>query len=258
VSWNEVLPAGSIRFKLTPRQTVYFRYATGYRPGGFNNPNSSVLDIYKPERSFSYEVGWKGYLFGFDMDADVYSQTTRDVQVTTFGGGGALIIIQNPGNAYVYGIETNIGKKYDVGPGKLSVALGLSSNYGRYYDTRPFVASIGQPATSLDGNRVPRTRNIQGALNTTYSMPIFGGGMRTIFGASWQFASGGHETPQNTRTYNGYGKLDLRASLASSDGWALTAFGKNVFDRRYEQQSINTLQFWSQPATFGITLSLMQ
>jgi len=79
-----------------------------------------------------------------------------------------------------------------------------------------------------------------------------------MFGGSWQFSSGGYETPDNSRDYASYGKLDLRASLMASDRWSITAFGKNVLDRRYRMQTVVYNEYWSQPATFGISLTLMQ
>ncbi|HUD52494.1 TonB-dependent receptor [Parvibaculum sp.] len=255
--WSQFLPAASIRYKPSPTQTFYLRYATGYRPGGFNAPTSPVQTTYAPERSTSYELGWKGKLFDYlDADTSIYYQVTRDVQVTTYGGSGALVIIQTPGNGYVYGIESNLRKKFDVGPGVLNVALGLSSDYGRYYDAQTIQMTPGVFA-DINGNRIPRTADIQGALGASYVMPVFGD-LQAMFGGSWQFSSGGYETPDNSRDYASYGKLDLRASLMASDRWSITAFGKNVLDRRYRMQTVVYNEYWSQPATFGISLTLMQ
>ncbi len=267
-AWHVGLPSVNINYKLNAKNSIYARWATGYRPGGFNNPafsatfGSTAPTVYNPERSASTELGWNGNIFGgYEVSADIFYQKTYDIQVIELTTQVPYFYLQNAGNGYTYGAEAQIRKRYKMGPGLLVNSLSLSTNYGRYSDTTPVTTLVPGTTIDINGNRIPRTRNIQGAVNSDYLMRV-GGGYTVDTGFSWQFASGGNEDAANTKRNNGYGTLNLRAMLLSKD-FFLTAYAKNVLDRRYELLSIGSnndgyQQYWSQPRSFGLTLTLMQ
>jgi outer membrane receptor protein involved in Fe transport len=264
--WNEFLPGATLTYKVTDSQTLYARFATGYRPGGFNDPLIAVQSAYKPEYTQSGEVGWKGLLLGvLDGDLDAYYQKTRNVQLVQYSqasSGG--FVLQNVGNDHVYGIEANLAHDFgNVGPGDMRLSANLSSNNGKFSSGTEIAEKPPYGPVSLAGLRVPFTYDIQGALDGTYSVPV-GNGYNAQFEANYQFASGGVWqysgangvlTTLNNANRN---ELDLYVRLFSPDGWMISAFGKNVTDDRYLVATVSAAQYWSQPTTWGVAITAMQ
>lgn len=260
--WNVQLPAVTLQYHLNGGNQIYYRWATGYRPGGFNSPaQTSIQQIYNPERSASHEVGFKGKIFRkLDVTADVFYQTTRDVQVIDYDSNVYTYYLYNAGDAYSMGAEASVSTRFKFGRGLIATSIGLSSNYGRYYNSPPVSTLAG--VVNISSNRLPHTRNLQGAYNLDYLFRL-PWALGADVGGSWNFASGGNEDAFNAKRYNGYGTLNLRAGVVSTKGILLTAFAKNVLDRRYEMLSLGsnndgTTQYWSQPMTVGVSLTLLQ
>lgn len=265
-SWDEVLPGATLTYKVTDAQTLYLRYATGYRPGGFNNPTQAVQAAYSPEYTQSGEFGWKGSFFGLvDGSVDVYYQQTHNVQLVQYSqatAGG--FVLQNVGSDHVYGVESDLSREFDnVGPGNLRLSLGLSSDTGDFAPGVKISEKAPFAPVSLAGLRVPFTFDIQGALDGTYSLPVWSGYVAQI-DVNWQFSSGGVWnysgangvlTTTDNPTAN---SIDLHFNLIAPNGWEFTAFGQNIADYRYHMATVSNAQFWSQGATWGVGLTVQQ
>ncbi|HWA62652.1 MAG TPA: TonB-dependent receptor [Caulobacteraceae bacterium] len=264
--WTEVLPGANLSWRPNPRQTVYVRFATGYRPGGFNNPLTAVQPLYSPEYALSVETGWKGDFFGlFQAEADVYYQSTRHVQLvqysTTAAGG---YVLQNVGDDHVYGVEANAHRDFrGIGPGVARLSVALSSNTGAFEDGATISEKAPYGPLSIAGLRTPYTNDIQGSLDAAYSLPL-GGDVSVKLEATYGFARGGVQqysaaggvlTPVPFRTRN---LLDLHLTLASARGWEISAWGKNVTDNRFQMSTVGSAQFWSPPATWGVSITARQ
>lgn len=264
--WNEFLPGATLTYKVTDSQTLYARFATGYRPGGFNDPTSAVQPAYEPEYTESGELGWKGSFFDlFDGDLSLYYQKTRNVQLVQYSqsaSGG--FVLQNVGKDHVYGYELNLTRTFqNIGPGSFRVSASLSSNTGAFDDGTAILEKAPYGPLSLAGLRVPFTNDIQGSLDGAYLTAI--GGYALQFETNYQFSSGG---PWNYSGANGIlsttnnptrNSLNLFLRLfAPDDGWMVSVFGKNVTDYRYVAARVTQVQYWSQPATWGIIITAKQ
>ncbi|MGA0600977.1 TonB-dependent receptor [Caulobacter sp. KR2-114] len=264
--WTEVLPGASLNWRPSSRQILYVRFATGYRPGGYNNPLTAVQPLYQPEYARSVETGWKGDVFGlFHAEADIYYQATRHVQLvqysTTAAGG---YVLQNVGDDHVYGIEANAHREFrGVGPGVLKLSVSLSSNTGAFEGGATITEKAPYGPLSLAGLRTPYTNDIQGSIDAAYTLPL-NGQLSLKLEGTYGFARGGVQqysaasgvlTPVPFPTRN---LLDLHLTLASTRGWEISAYGKNITDDRYLTSTVGSAQFWSQPATWGLTVTARQ
>ncbi|MEP6502704.1 MAG: TonB-dependent receptor [Betaproteobacteria bacterium] len=103
----------TLRYALTPVSNVYFRAASGYRPGG---PNATALDnagnpipgaptSFKSDSLWSYELGYKGDLLDkrLSIESAVYDIEWKGIQQPVALGSGT--IIGNGGRARVKGVE---------------------------------------------------------------------------------------------------------------------------------------------------------
>ena len=79
-SWHRVNPMFNIAFDLAPSISLYAKYSTGYRAGGFNS-RSITYSSYNPEDVTMYEVGGKSEFFDHRLRFNVaaYSGDYKNV-----------------------------------------------------------------------------------------------------------------------------------------------------------------------------------
>jgi outer membrane receptor protein involved in Fe transport len=265
--WTQFTPAATLKWDLNATDTAYLRFATGYRPGGFNvsMPNGlprsdlQALIGYDPEYAYSYEVGWKGRLFdAITIDAAVfYNLTNESQQVSAPSSLARGFVLQNAGDTEVYGAEIEARTRFDVGPGNLVLTAVYSTIDGSFLEGATVLLDgngDGIPdVLDISGNQVPRLRDYQIALNATYTVPL-GGELRGLAAVGFQSADGGFETPDNTRTYEGYDLLDARLALLT-EHWRLSLFGKNLTDERFRIQTVALNDYHNEPRVIGLELS---
>lgn len=265
---SQFTPTATLRYEVSDDASAYLRFATGYRPGGFNinpPPGLSRTDVqrlisYQPEYASSYELGLKGRTgdgrIRYDLSA--YYLLTNDVQVVSSPTALARgFLLQNSGDAEVYGVEAEVSGRFDIGPGVLNLRATASTSDGEYKGGSTVLIdqnADGVPdVVSLEGNQVPRLRDYAVSFGGTYRFPVTAGLQGSISG-SVQLADGGFENPINTETYNGYALGDVRVGLAT-DRWRLSAFVKNVTDKRYATESIAGVEFYNEPRVYGLELT---
>lgn len=258
-AWTLVTPTVTATFKMTPDQSLYARFATGYRPGGFNAaipvglPRAQAPDFfaYDPEYATSGEIGWKGRAGRLRWEVAGYYVRTRDAQFNsrpTLDAQG--LVLTNVGDTEVYGLEAEAELRVPLGGrATLDLAATGSTIGGRF---RPGATSLEEGlVVDLSGKEVPRLRDYQLSGTATLGMPL-GGSARALATLNVQSASGGFEDPRNTRTYAGYTLLDGRLSIRT-DRFTVSVFGRNLTDRRFLLQTLQNgdLQFWNEPRTIG-------
>ena len=111
------------------------------------------------------------------------------------------IVLQNAGDAYVYGAELELRKNFRLGPGRLMSSLALSTQDGEFRDGATALLDTNDDGTpdqaDLGGKQVPRLRDYQLTVNLAYTAPL-GERLTGIAGLSIQAANGGYETPENS------------------------------------------------------------
>lgn len=173
--WTRFLPTASLSYDVSDDTSVYLRFATGYRPGGFNPfPTVGFFDqtAYDPEDIFSIEAGYKGnYQIGDAVirpQLAVYYSETDDVQaVTNLSPTNTLFSLQNVGGNFVYGVEFELAAFAPLWGGEFFTNLGVSTTQGEFDDGTD-VIFLGS-TVDLSGLRVSRTRDYIINLHTVYS-----------------------------------------------------------------------------------------
>lgn len=258
-NWSFVTPAATLRWDFAPGQNAYLRFATGYRPGGFNTnllsgatrASLSSLLLYEPEYAYSGEIGWKGSLFGGALKAEAafFYELTTDVQVATVTSAAARgFLLVNAGDAHVYGFEAMLSRRQPIGAGELIASLNFSTQDGAFRQGA-LVPANGQ-IVDISGNEVPRLRDYQAAINLAYRHPV-GPGVDVFLSGSVQLADGGMQNPFATDAYPGYTLVDARIGVRS-EAWRLSAFARNLTDERYLLNEIAGNAYWSQGRVIGL------
>jgi len=259
-------PTVTLRHEFSPDANIYARFATGYRPGGFNTnlPPTTVRDdlddalLYDSEYSYSFELGAKGRIGGFQLTAAAFYMITEDVQVVSAPSATSRgFILQNAGKAHVYGFEIEARRQWRFRDGStLQLRGSLAAQDGAFEEGATALLDLdgdGLPENaSLAGFEVPRLRDWQLTLNATVAIPI-AGDTRLFFAAGFQSAHGGFETPNNSRRYENYDLVDVRAGVRMRNV-TLSAFGRNLTSNVYILNSVNTNEFYSEPRVLGIEL----
>ncbi len=265
--WTFVTPALTLSHRFTEDSTGYLRFSTAYRPGGFNTnlPPTTVRDqiasqlIYDPEYAYSYEAGWKGRLLGINLTAALFYSWTNEVQVTTAPSALSRgFVLDNAGDAHIWGWEIEARKRWTLGPGTLMANLAVSGQQGEFEEGASVLFDTngdGIPdILDLEGNEVPRMRDYQVTLNLAYGFPI-SGNWRGLVSTSYQAADGGYETPANAESYEGYNLLDGRVTVTNGS-LRVSLFGRNLTDERYITNILNTNEYYNEPRVLGAEIAV--
>ena len=190
---------------------------------------------YKPEYTWSYELGTHQSLFDGKLQADlaVFYMNTKDQQISKMAISGLGRITENAGESESYGLEASL-------VANLNRHLQLNANYGYTkatfvkYELGDPVSSI-EPAVNYNGNYVPfvprNTLNIGASYSFffkncwTNSLTI--GANYTGVGKIYWTESNNYDAQKYYNVLNGY--LSLKAQNVQIDIW-----GRNLTNNDYE------------------------
>jgi len=265
--WTFFTPTVTLRHRFDNGANVYGRFATGYRPGGFNTnlPPTTVRSqisqqlLYDPEYAYSYEVGAKGRWMGVQLAGALYYTWTNNVQVVSAPSSLSRgFILQNAGDAHVAGYELEARRNFRFGASDLTLTAALSGQMGEFESGSKAKLDLngdGIPDDAdLGGREVPRLRDYQLSINATYNFPITDT-LRGFVSGGLQTADGGFENPDNVRPYASYTQLDARVGVRN-DRLRVSAFGRNLTDETYVTNLVNTNEFYSDPRVIGVELGV--
>jgi len=253
-AWSEFLPSADINWRFADNNLLYFTYSEGYKSGAFQSqtpfPDAAVVPL-EPENVKNYEIGIKSELADnrVRINASIFKMDYTNLQV--FQLVGSLLV---GGNAEA----TSEGIEIDAAA-LLTENWILGFTYG-YLDAKYDTYLLG--SADWSGNRLPRSSEHSGSINTTYTVNLSGGGtmdISAVYSAKSDFYFGPDNHPGGLE--DGFGLLD--ASLTwrnASDRWIVSLWGRNLTDEEYRTHSIisniaGTVDLWNLPRTYGVTLT---
>jgi iron complex outermembrane receptor protein len=256
---------GGVRYEFDSTKMIYFRYAQGYRGGGFTGFPSSAAQAavgFGPETSYSYEVGAKTQFFDHRLlfDLTLFDVTYDNLQRTTTvaaPGFGFVITTANVAKARTDGVEIEADAKPLPG-------LDLRATMG-YLDAK----YLSYVSSGVDLSNTPFAYSPKWTLNLTPSYRFGMGGRlfdsATVEGdmdfrsGSWTGAS--NFSPQYFQP--AYALFDAQLIFNNHDkAYTLTLYGKNLGDKRYlAYTSVSgggpTVAYTDDPLgrTFGVSIN---
>lgn len=195
-------------------------------PDAGKNPDAQSAVEYKPEYTWSYELGTHLNLFDGKLQADLaaFYMSTKDQQVSKFAISGLGRITENAGESESYGVEASL-------VANLNRHLVLNASYG--YTKATFVKYDGGENQDYSGNYVPfvpmHTLNVGGSysfyFNDRWAKSLTLGA--NINGAGKIYWTEANNTSQDFyATLNGY--ISLKTQAVQIDLW-----GRNLTDNNY-------------------------
>jgi outer membrane receptor protein involved in Fe transport len=248
------------RWHINTDNMLYFRWATGYRPGGPNAlPPVAPPDVprqYGADKTNNLELGLKSTLLNglLSIDASVFHVDWTNIQLLEIVDNNG--INGNGGKAKSQGFEWTIG---------YVPVHGLTVQWtGAYTDAK---LTTDAPAVSgVSGDRLPYAPKWGTSLDGEYTAAAFAD-YRYFVGATWGYVGArstdfGSDVTQLLQvqlpSYNTYG---ARVGL-DNDRWRWTLYGKNLSNSRgitaYGSSGapgLNGEVAVTQPLTVGLTLS---
>ncbi|WP_374595358.1 TonB-dependent receptor [Sphingosinicella sp.] len=238
--WNSVSPRFGLDYRLTPEVMVYASAASGFKSGGFNGRSSTANEVqpYVPEKLWSYELGLKSDWLDNRLRINLagFYNDYRDIQFmlsTADEDGVQVVVVQNAAKARVMGAELEV----TAAP---APRLLLSASAG-LIDAEFTDVAAGAAITTA--SHFASTPKFSSSVSAEYGVPLGDWGTLTLRG-DYNYRSRIYYEVNNLPavTQNGYGLLNLQATLEPGDGrYALTLAMTNVTDKRYKSTAVSTL-----------------
>jgi iron complex outermembrane recepter protein len=266
--FNKVTWKVNLSYKVSDSLLPYATVSTGFRSGGLNavsQPFEPIPAAYAPDSLTNYEFGAKGRLFDglFDYQADVYFIKWSNIQVQETTADGAFVYQGNAGDAKVKGAEFEL-----TAHPMQYLSTNLTAAYSdAYLSQGAFGGATGtqylnNPTLGLTGDPIPNVPKVQGSIGFNYRRPIANGwdGM-VASDANYRGRVNAYFTSnQNFNlTLPSYVLVGLRAGVINGP-WSITAFARNLTNKRAEVSAINSGQdpdalLTVRPRTIGVTLT---
>ena len=246
----ETYQAG-VRYHIAADDMVYFRFATGYRPGGPNDIVSGSPPTYGPDTTYNFELGWKTTFWNSKayFEAAAYDILWRNIQVEASQNG--IGYLTNGGAAEIKGLEAALTLRPTSG---LNLSGAFSYTDGKLTQTAP--GGVGDA-----GDTIPDTPRFSGSISADYTQPI-GDGLDGFVGVSARYVdvrntAFEHSVVSLNAKLPPYTIVDLRAGVRKGP-YEFTAFVRNVGDDRAVLGGLDSGETYlaiARPRTFGASLS---
>jgi iron complex outermembrane receptor protein len=260
-TFNKVTWKASLSYKFSESLLGYGTVSTGFRSGGLNaisEPFEPIPTAYSPDSLTNFELGAKGRLFNglFDYQADVYFIRWSNIQVQETTPDGAFVYQGNAGEAKVKGVEF----EFTAHPIQYLTASFAGSYQDAYLSQGATAAQYAlNPTLGLTGDAIPNVPKYQLNLGLSYRRPIANGwdGMIAT-DATYRDADSSYFT---SNSFNiplaPYTLVGLRMGVIEGP-WSVTAFARNLTNKRAQVSAINSSQdpdalLTVQPRTIGLT-----
>lgn len=261
-SWSNVTGTLIASYAFTDDSTGYAKISQGWKAGGFNGeaPTADAFfESFDPEEVLAFEVGYKARLADdrVEINAAAFWNDISDMQFSVFleGSGGAASTVDNAGAATIRGIEIEMAAQ-------LTDTIKLSANVGTLdteYDE--FIELGVDVKDSKDFPYAPET-TASVALDWAMGSGPWG---RIDTHIDWNYKDDYVVYANRDQNVSGqiasYDVVNARLtwsgiSIGDSAKLQVSAWGKNIFDEEYRENTIPfglwTISYWGAPATYGV------
>ncbi len=235
-TWEELTYEITPQYRFSERASAYFRFAHGFRAGGFAVSGAKTINPIDPEKLDAYEVGvktsWLDGKLTFNAAAFYYDYSAIQVLVFAQVGGSAepLAVLQNAGAGWVKGAEFELSARPIQGL-RIGATLGLlDTNYTQ------FETVVSNKPADASGNEFARAPHVSASLNGEYRFAVAGG--NATLGADWNFRTRQYFSAaiQNNPLLEqaAYGLFNARVAWSPAAGnWDFALSASNIADKDY-------------------------
>lgn len=266
--WNSFTPKVGLNFQLDSQTLLYATVSKGFKSGLYNLGGTTVAIVngnrvlsnppVNPETVWAYEAGLKTRMLDgklrFNLAGFYYDYS--GLQLTKVNG--FVTQLTNAAAAEIYGLELETNLQ---ATDNLSLNLSASWLHARFTD---FVnTDTGRPSLGpidLKGNQLPQAPewNISGGIQ--YRAPVGNGDLTAALDANYVSRNYFDEFNIAAISQPGFAKVDASLSYQTESGFEVTAFIKNITDKKtIETAYLSTVRLGfpingvlAPPRTYGV------
>ena len=258
---NEVSGSIGLDYRLSEDVLLYGSFSRGFKTGGYKAAiafSAAELEPFDQETLNAWEIGLKSTLAdgSLRLNAAAYYYDWKDFQafVTEVRGGINVIVLDNAGDAEVWGVEVDaLWRPVD------GLDLQLAANW-MDTEVKRFNTIPGSPDAT--GNELANSPEWMLNGRVRYEFPLAASGMTAYVGGDAIYRSRVFYSLSNNgqNSQSGFWLLDARAGITAADGaWDVWVWGKNLTNKLYVSQSYDNTggifpsqNFLGMPRTWGI------
>ncbi|MDR1198113.1 MAG: TonB-dependent receptor [Prevotellaceae bacterium] len=247
----QLLPKVSLKYAFSPTENIYILTSKGYKSGGYNNQMFSdlmqtkmasrnpVTDIdainevisYKPEESWTFEIGGRGEPVKGILSGDfaVFLIRNTNQQIAQFAPNGLGRMMKNAGRSTSKGMEFSLRAKISQSI-YFNAAYGYTNAKFDVYNDTVKVNGINQPV-SYNSNFVPMVPRHTLMLALDFSKYITPDAQ---IHCNLQYYGYGktYWTEANSASRGYYGTLNGKVTVAQNQ-YEFSIWSKNILNRKY-------------------------
>ncbi|MGE3958910.1 MAG: TonB-dependent receptor [Vicinamibacterales bacterium] len=271
---------GTVAFRASDRVNTYATYATSFKSVGLNlngvptdaqdRPVLSAATV-KPEDVRHIEAGIKTEpARGVTANVAFYDTQITDFQAQVVNAGVGVLrgYLANADKVRVRGLEFDGSAAFGKRLSLYAAAAFTDGTYVSFIDAPPPLEETGGPQVKdISGSRLPGISksaiSFGGEWVENGAFLGRGGQFFTAFDTSYRSSFSSSATPSAYLVVDGYILVNARVGFRASEGWTLSVWGRNLFDRDYydllSAAPGNSGLYVGQPGdprTVGVTLRL--
>ncbi len=250
-------------FKINDDVMLYASASKGFKSGGFKSAiafNPAELNPFMGEDLYSYEVGMKSSLLDGRLlfNTAFYYLDYKDFQafVTEIHSGINVIVLNNAGDARVYGLEAEVTARPTD---RLLVRLAAN-----VMDTKITKINPAVQAAYL-GNRMANSPNFMLNAIARYDLPTesMGFGTYIMLDGSYRTKTYFSVNNRGQSSQDAYFLMNGRIAFTSPDErWEFAVWGRNLTNKLYVTNAYDNYggifpsqNFLGDPRTYGVSLA---
>jgi iron complex outermembrane receptor protein len=268
----------TVAYKLATSVNTYATYATGFKSVGLNlnglptdaldRPVLSAATV-RPEDERHIEFGVKTEPFrGVTANVTAYDTEIKDFQAQVVNAGVGVLrgYLANAEKVRVRGVEFDGSARVSRNLSFYGATAYTDGKYVSFPDAPPPLEDTGGPQVKdISGSVLPAISKWALSLGGQYGHPatVFGraGEFFGALDASYRSSFSSSASASKYLVVEGYSLLNARVGFRWADGWTLTLWSRNLFDKNYYELLTaapgNTGLFVGQPGdgrTVGLTM----
>jgi iron complex outermembrane receptor protein len=242
-TWDDLQPKVTLRYQPSETWNLYGGYSRGFRSGGFNQTGvgaagiAGINDLFDQETADTVEVGVKGQFLDRRVStaANVYRTRAKGSYFFVFDPNTSTQNLGNLGEVDYDGLEFEVSAR---------AAEGLDT-YLRVGFTESEIKESSRAATDV-GNEAPLVSQYTLNVGAQLRRPLGASGLSAVIRTDIQRIGPTWWYPDNFTRREPIDLVNLRLGI-DTERWALTAWAKNLFDRKYNAEWSPGPQFFPNP-----------
>jgi len=242
-TWDDLQPKLTLRYQPNETWNLYGGYSRGFRSGGFNQTGvgaagiAGIGDLFDQETADTLEVGTKGQFRDrtVTLGANAYYTRAKGSYYFVFDPNTSTQNLGNLGKVNYKGLELELAARPVEG---LDTYLRVGATDSEIRESTRSPGDVG--------NQAPLVSQYTVNVGAKYRWAVGSAGLHAVARVDGQRIGPTYWYPDNFTLREPIDLINLRLGVEQG-AWSVTAWAKNLFDRRYNAEWSPGPQFFPNP-----------